>query len=216
MAYDTNRSRKAVTKESPSSPGLVTFDQFLNLVDETTKADLLDGRIVRDSPAVPRHALIVTWVTRLLGDFAERCDLGVVLSATVTVRLTRYQGPEPDVLFIRRDRLGIIGEKYVDGPPDLCVEVVSTTSEKNDRGRKFVLYADHSVREYWILDPIRNSVELYENQDGAWREIPVDNLGRFFSKVLPGLWLRPEWIASDPLPPVLDTLKAILYNQEDG
>ncbi len=176
---------------------------------------MLDGQIIRDSPAIPRHALVVTWISRLLGDYTEQLDLGVVLGATTTVRLTQYQGPEPDVFFIRKSRLRLIGEKYIDGPPDLCVEVISKSSKKRDRGRKFVLYADHGVKEYWIIDPLRLTVEFYENQEGEWVEIKPDERGRLHSLVLPGFWLKPAWLAATPLPPVLKTLQEI-FGEKQG
>jgi hypothetical protein len=121
-------SSKKLTKssrlEAPTPPAW-WLDQFYDIVEENVKADLLDGKIIRDSPSVPKHALIVTWVGRLAGDYAEAFNLGIVVGANTTVRLTQYQGPEPDVLFIRKSRIRIMGEKYIDGPPDLCVEVIS-------------------------------------------------------------------------------------------
>jgi Uma2 family endonuclease len=214
MAYSITKARKAQAQKTVARGKPVTFDQFYDIVDENVKTDLLDGRIIRDSPAIPRHGRIVTWIGRLIGDYAELLDLGEVLGATTTVRLTKYQGPEPDVFFIRKSRQGIVvDERYVDGPPDLCVEVISKSSRRIDRGRKFVLYADQGVKEYWIIDPLLGTVEFYENQEGEWVEIKPDEQGRLHSKVLPGFWLKPEWLASNPLPPVLKTLKEITGKQ---
>ena len=125
------------------------------------------------------------------------------------VRLSQYQGPEPDVFFVSKARLGVVGEKYVDGAPDLCVEVISKTSRKRDRGRKFVLYADHGVKEYWLMDPLLNKVEFFENQDGAWKPILPDAQGRLHSRVLPGFWINPEWLQGK-LPPVLPLMQEML------
>jgi Uma2 family endonuclease len=210
MPYSITKARKAPLQKTAASGELVTFDQFYEMVDENVKADLIDGQIIRDSPAIPKHGFTVTWIGRVLGDYAELLDLGAVGGATMTVRLTKYQGPEPDVFFIRKSRVRIVEEKYVDGPPDLCVEVISRSSRKIDRGRKFVLYADHGVKEYWIIDPFRDTVEFYENQEGEWVEIQPDEQGRLHSKILPGFWLRPEWLFTNPLPPVLKTIKEIL------
>ena len=94
------------------------------------------------------------------------------------------------------------------------MEVLSENSRERDRGRKFVLYAEHGVREYWIVDPLRNAVEFYENLDGEWAEIKPDEQGRLHSKMLPGFWLKPEWLTSHPLPPVLKTLQEILGSEQ--
>ena len=188
----------------------MTFDRFYEIAEENVITDLLDGKIFREPSATPDHGFIIIWLRSALFTFVEKFDLGKVLGATVAVRLTKYQGVEPDVFFISKPRLSIIGELYVDGPPDLCVEVLSESSRERDRGRKFVLYAEHGVREYWIIDPLRNTVEFYENHEGELMEIKPDARGRLRSKILPGFWLKPEWLTSHPLPPVLKTLHAIL------
>ena len=209
MAYLVKKSRQKQTIESANAVGLVTFDQFYEIVEENVKADLLDGKIIRDSPAIPVHTLTVTWVTNAISYYAERFDPGIVGGATATVKLAKHQGPEPDVFFIRNSRRGIVGEKYFDGAPDLCVEVISKSSRKIDRGRKFVLYADYGVKEYWIVDPLRFTIEFYENQDGEWVEIKPDAQGRLYSKVLTGFWLKVEWFSSPSLPPVTQAIEEI-------
>ncbi len=69
---------------------------------------------------------------------------------------------------------------------------------------------EHGVKEYWIIDPLRKTVEFYENQDGQWIEIKPDAQGRLHSKDLPGLWLKTEWFTAHSLPPVLKVLQEIL------
>jgi Uma2 family endonuclease len=149
------------------------------------------------------------WLSTVLTVYVHKFDLGKINGGTTTVRLSPYQGPEPDVFFVRKSRLGVVGEKYVGGPPDLCIEVISKSSRKRDRGRKFVLYADYGVQEYWIVDPLRFTIEFYENQDGAWMEIKPDAQGRLYSKVLTDFWLKAEWFTSASLPPVTQAMEEI-------
>lgn len=210
MAYAITNARKKQTRKAVTTGGLITFDQFYDIVEETVKADLLDGKILRDSPAVPEHGFTTMWLGALLHNFTEIFNLGKIGGGTTTVRLAKYQSPEPDLFFIRNSRLDILNAKYVDRPPDLCVEVLSKSTRKIDRGRKFVLYAEHGVREYWLIDPLQGTIEFYENQDGEWVEIKPDAQGRLQSKVLPGLWLKTEWFAASALPPVLKVLQEIL------
>lgn len=210
MAYSITKARKKSTRKVVTTKGLITFDEFYNIVEENVKADLLDGQIFRDSPAIPRHAMTISRLNTLINNYSEKFDLGEVFGSTTTVKLAQYQGPEPDLFFIRKSRLHIIGEKYVAGPPDLCVEVISKSSRQRDRGRKFVLYAEHRVKEYWIFDPLLNTVEFYENRDGDWVEIKPGAQGRLHSKVLPGFWLHPAWFAKSILPPASALLQEIL------
>jgi len=210
MAYAIKKPRPVKLQKDSAAAELVTFERYYEIVDEKIRADLLDGKIIRDSPAIPRDAFVATWLTNLIGTYNQKFDLGIVLTATVTVRLTAYNAPEPDIVFVRKSRQAIVNDRYVDGPPDLCVEVISKSSRKYDRGRKFVLYAEHGVKEYWIIDPFKSAVEFYENRGREFVTIPPDEQGRVHSKVLPGLWLKPEWLIADPLPSFLEVLQEIL------
>jgi Uma2 family endonuclease len=211
MAYSITKARQAQTRKAVTTNGLITFDQFYDVVEENVKADLLDGKIIRDSPAIPRHGATCIWFLSVLTLYVQKFDLGEINGGTTTVRLSAYQGPEPDIFFVRKSRLGIVGEKYVEAAPDLCIEVISKSSRKIDRGRKFVLYADYGVGEYWIVDPLRFTIEFYENQDGEWVEILPDAEGRLHSKVIANFWLQTKWYTSArPLPPVAQALDEIL------
>jgi len=213
MAYTITKMRKRKTAATPTtssaSSKLVTFDQFYQRVEENVHADLLDGKILRDSPAVPKHGLTTTFVSHLLGTYVSHRRLGVVIGSTSTVRLTAYQAPEPDLFFISAGRMHIINEKYIDGPPDLCIEVISKSSRRRDRVRKFVLYADHGVREYWIIDPLINTANFYRNVDGEWQEMPVDDQGIFRSEVVPGFWMKVSWLFTYPPMDVYELCKQI-------
>ncbi|MGH7450524.1 MAG: Uma2 family endonuclease [bacterium] len=211
MAYLVKKPGKKQSLKSANAAGLVTFEKFYEIVEENVKANLLDGKIIRDSPAIPRHGETCMWFSTVLTLYVQKFDLGKINGGTTTIRLSAYQGPEPDIFFVRKSRLGIIGEKYLEGAPDLCIEVISKSSRKIDRGRKFVLYAEHGVKEYWIVDPLRFTIEFYENQDGEWVEIKPDEHGRLHSKVLSGFWLNTKWFTSaQPLPPVAQALQEIL------
>ena len=214
MPYTIKKPYKTRKPKTSENGGLVAFDEFYEIADEKIRTDLLDGKIIRDSPAIPIHTLTVTWISGLLSTFTQEFDLGVVFGATATVRLSIYNAPEPDVLFISRKRLGIILEKYVDGPPDLCVEVISRSSRKYDRGRKFVLYAEHGVKEYWIIDPFKNTVEWFENRNGKYVQIQPDAQGCLHSKVLTGFWLKPEWLFRDSLPTFSQVMQEILGQKQ--
>lgn len=213
MPYTILKRRKISLRKLKQEEMPVTFEKFYELADERRKFDLIDGNIIRDAP-LPNHSLIVSWLIALLKLYVQQLDLGEIMGAPVTVRLSTYQGPEPDVLFIGKPRLGIIAEKYIDGPPDLCIEVISRSTRRLDRGRKFVLYAEYGVKEYWIIDPLRDEVEFYENMNGEWRSIQPDEKQRLRSKALRGFWLKPEWVSVKNLPPVLATLQEILGEQK--
>ncbi len=74
----------------------------------------------------------------------------------------------PDLLYFSKTRLHLIGEKAMEGPPDLCIEVLSPSSRKIDRRDKFEQYAKARVSFYWILDPKGKTIEGYVLSRGKY------------------------------------------------
>jgi Uma2 family endonuclease len=100
------------------------------------------------------HQLLVTYLFGLMSAFASAEDLGTVLVAPLRVRLWRGKFREPDVVFMRKEHAGRIGEEYWDRA-DLVMEVVSDDPEdrRRDLETKRREYARAGIPEYWIVDP---------------------------------------------------------------
>jgi Uma2 family endonuclease len=106
-------------------------------------------------------------------------------------------GREPDLMFIATANLARLGQKYLDGPADLVIEMVSEDSVVRDRDDKFSEYQDAGVREYWIIDPRpnRRRADFYVmGENGKYQPVPIPNDNRYHSTVLPGFWLDLEWL----------------------
>ena len=75
---------------------------------------------------------------------------------------------QPDILFIRAENMGILHERAVHGAPDLVVEILSPSSVKRDRHRKKELYARAGVPEFWIVDPVYRTIEVFSLSDTGY------------------------------------------------
>ena len=70
-----------------------------------------------------------------------------------------------------------------------------------DRGEKFLEYREGGVPEYWLVDPLAQSLELYLlDERGHYSIAAPDASGIFHSRALPGFWLDPAWLWQEPLP----------------
>jgi Uma2 family endonuclease len=186
----------------------MTYEEFLAWADEDTLAEWVDGEVVMYSPASRRHQLLVGFLEKVLGMFVEQCNLGIVLSAPFQMRLADL-GREPDLLFVAVDHLDRLKETHLDGPADLVVEIVSPESAGHDRGDKFYEYARGGVPEYWLIDPDMEWAEFYQLERERYRVAFSGKEGRYDARVLPGFWLRVEWLWQEPLPKVLDVLREL-------
>ncbi|HEY3231525.1 MAG TPA: Uma2 family endonuclease [Roseiflexaceae bacterium] len=192
-------------------PGPVSFEEFLEWCDDETHAEWVDGEIMMAPPPNTEHQMIRDFLVKILGVYVEARELGAVISAPYLMRLpSRPSGREPDLLFVSKERANLMTHQLLNGPADLVVEIVSPESIGRDRGDKFVEYEAAGVREYWLIDPLREQAEFYQlGADGRYRLGPVGTDGIYRSLVLDGFWLRVAWFWQNPLPPVLSLLKEL-------
>jgi Uma2 family endonuclease len=189
----------------------LTYEEFLTWCDEDTWAEWVDGEVVVLSPASVRHQQLVDFLVQTLGVYVQAKGLGLLLSAPFQMKTgPDLPGREPDLLFLARENLGRLKDRYLEGPADLVVEVVSPESRLRDRGEKFAEYEAGGVREYWLVDPEARQADFYVlGPDNRYDRRRADAAGIYRSQVVEGLWVRPEWLWQDPLPPVLTVLREL-------
>jgi Uma2 family endonuclease len=189
--------------------GPYTFADFLELVQEDQKADLLDGVIYMASPESLEHNELVRWLATVLGQFVEEHKLGRATVNKVAYRLTPRTAPEPDLAFVSAERSAQLRSGYVEGPPDLAVEFVSPDSVDRDYELKRRLYEQAGVREYWIIDAEeRRAVFLVRAGEGFVETSPASGVLR--SQAVPGFWVRVEWFWQRPLPRTMHVVRELL------
>jgi Uma2 family endonuclease len=87
------------------------------------------------------------------------------LFAPVDVVLSMTDVVQPDLVFVRRERLNIIIKKNIVAAPGLIVEILSTRTEAIDRSKKKELYEQHSVKEYWLVEPEKRQIECFSLEE---------------------------------------------------
>lgn len=189
----------------------ISYEEFLEWCDEDTRAEWVDGEVVLLSPASRRHQLLVAFLVQTLGVFVQAKELGVVLSAPFQMKTgPELPGREPDLIFVARENLGRLRDKYLDGPADLVVEVVSPDSRLKDRGEKFAECEAGGVREYWVLDPDARRADFFLlGPDGRYDRKTEGPDGVYRSAVVDGFWIRVDWLWQEPLPAPLRVLREL-------
>jgi Uma2 family endonuclease len=94
---------------------------------------------------------------------------GLVFANPIDIVFSEHNVVQPDVVFFRKERRHLIDMMQATrAAPDLAVEVLSRSTEARDRGRKMQLLARFGVPEYWIVDPVTNTLELYVLRDSRY------------------------------------------------
>jgi len=168
---------------------LYTFADLKETPDDGRRYEILEGDLFVTPPPSMDHQGTVGNIFYLLRMFADAHG-GRVFTGPVAVRLGESDVPEPDVLFLSKERLPLLKKDCVDGAPDPVVEVLSPGTQHVDRTKKRDLYRRAGVREYWIVDPEARIVEVH---DFSGRVTTVFQAGQTLrSEVLPGFCARVE------------------------
>jgi Uma2 family endonuclease len=151
-----------VVEECPMERRM-TVEEYLT-GEETNRPQELAYGVLREPPAPGyNHQRIVGRLYSRLDVYVRAQRLGQVVLSPVDVVLdpVRALVVQPDVVFVASTRLDICTH-HIAGAPDLVVEVLSTSNRRHDRSVKVGWYRAYGVRECWVVDPIAQTVEVFD------------------------------------------------------
>ncbi len=139
----------------------LTYDDFLLFPDDGRRHEIIDGEhYVTPSPNL-RHQRLVGRLFLSIGNYlAAHPGAGQLFLAPLDVVLSYHDVVEPDLLFVAGDQSAIMTEKNIQGPPALVIEVISKSTRKKDAQTKRRLFERTGVREYWLVDPELDLVQV--------------------------------------------------------
>ncbi len=186
--------------------------RFYQEMSEGQKVEFINGEVIMQSPAKLRHTTASRNLGTLLNTYVSKHSLGYVGQEKMLITLTRNDY-EPDVVYFGSEKAQSFTPDQMKFPaPDLVVEVLSPSTENNDRGIKFLDYAAHGIAEYWIVDPKAETVEQYVLKDETYRLRAKTDSGVIRSVVLEGWALLTRAVFDEK--ELLMALQAILSNDD--
>ena len=162
---------------------------YMSIPDgDERRYELIDGELMLAPAPIPTHQMIVLELVYILKEFVERHGLGRVFISPIDVLLSEHDVVQPDILFISAERLHIVGERNIQGAPDLVIEVLSPSTTERDRVLKSSSYLRFGVPEYWIVDPAERTIEVMRAGQTEFDTLRVYTEGTFAeSPTFPGL-----------------------------
>lgn len=188
------------------APDRISFEEYLSSYDGV-RAEWVDGTVVEMSPTSDRHADISDFLITLLRVLVDSTGVGIVRSSQLAMRIGAV-ARVPDLLFVAREHADRMTPTHLAGPADMAIEIVSPDSRARDRNVKFQEYEAAGVREYWIIDPMLETVELFRlGSNGRYVQVnePEETIVR--SEVLPRFWVDTQWLWSTPMMSVTTVLR---------
>ena len=145
-----------------------TYADYCRIPADRFRHEIIDGRhFVTLSPSTNHQAVSIRLGYESMR-LIEKKALGRVFTAPLDVHLGRGTVVQPDLVVILGRNHAIIGDKKVTGVPDLLIEILSPSTKRRDRKKKFARYERAGVREYWIVDPEAHVVEQYFLRSGKY------------------------------------------------
>jgi Uma2 family endonuclease len=193
------------------------FERRFDAMPNLKKAELLEGIVFMGSPVrLERHGRPHVSISAWLYVY-ERRTPGVFAADNTSVRIDDESMPQPDLcLFIDPARGGqatISDDDYIEGGPELIVEVSSSTVSI-DLHTKLRVYRRNNVREYIVWRVLDGAVDWFVLRNGEYARLPIGEDGIYRSEVFPGLWLDPKVLFENDLERMLDVIGRGLASPE--
>jgi Uma2 family endonuclease len=166
---------------------LKTYDDLCRAREDGNRYELIEGVLILVAGPSSKHQRIHHRLLNAFDAVVIPNSLGEVFYAPFDVRLAAHTYVQPDLMVVLSERLDIVGDAFIDGPPDLVVEIFSPSSRARDQGQKAQLYARYGAREYWTVEPETRTITIHAESDGEryQRVEQVRDVAR--SVVVPGL-----------------------------
>lgn len=170
--------------------GKWTEEDYFRLPETNKIIELSEGRLIITPAPTEQHQKISLNLSVAMSTYVKLHKLGEVRYSPLDVRLYYGVIRQPDIVFMSNQHKDRITEKYW-GVPDLVMEIVSEATEKEDRVIKFFEYLKAGVLEYWIVDPFRQTIEVFTLENGTYITFGKWGIGEIAkSKLLDGFEVK--------------------------
>jgi Uma2 family endonuclease len=169
----------------------LTYDDVVQFPDDGRRHEIIDGEhFVTPSPNVRHQELVKRLLVEIELHLRSNPGAGQVFMAPLDVVLSPHDVVEPDLLVVSGDQAGILTDKNVQGPPALVIEVLSDSTRKRDAQTKRRLFERSGVREYWLVDPELDTVQVFrgspEGRLARAAELTAEDDETLSTPLLPG------------------------------
>lgn len=136
----------------PTRPIILTYNDYIDFPDDGKRYEIINGEASMTPAPSTIHQSVSANLEFILIKHVKKKKLGRIFDAPVDVILNRTTVVQPDLVFVAKQRLSMVTERAIEGPPDLVVEILSPTTSQRDQGVKMQAYATFGVRYYWLVD----------------------------------------------------------------
>lgn len=150
-----------------------TYDEYVTLPDDGQRYEIANGVLLVTPTLTGYHQKTIGEVSFYLQSHVKLAGLGLVIQDPCVVELSAKDVFQPDILVVMNTHRDRVQEKRVVGAPDLVVEVSDSSTAAFDRLTKYDTYEYLGVREYWLLNLERQTVEVFALDGDEYHSLGV-------------------------------------------
>jgi Uma2 family endonuclease len=199
--YYTYKDIVAIAHQYPQDKRW-TYTELVRVfpADLKVKVEILNNKlIIMPAPSLI-HQNISNDLSYEMTHFVKQNKLGKIFCAPTDVRFDDDNVEQPDIVFIAVTRYDILEEGYINGAPDIVVEIISPANKKQEREKKHALYERAGVKEYWTVFPKKRAIKVETLEEGKFQTYSEGKkAGEIKSKILDGFVIKIEDIMPESL-----------------
>jgi Uma2 family endonuclease len=146
----------------------VSFADLERAPEDGRRYELYDGEVYVVPAPILLHQVVQNALTEELRAICRQHG-GFAVGSPIDVVFSEHDVLQPDVVYFGPARTHLLDlHSAIRHAPDLCVEILSPSTEATDRGRKMQMFARYGVPEYWIVDPVHKTIEVHRLERGGY------------------------------------------------
>jgi Uma2 family endonuclease len=146
-----------------------TYSDYCRIPDDGNRYEIIAGVLYMAPSPEAIHQDIVLSIGRLLATYISDSRAGKVYVAPLDVELEKKMVVQPDLLVLLQENSYKRTSGHIIGAPDLVVEIASPPTTFYDRRQKYLAYERAGVKEYWLVEPKQQSIEVLFLEEGRYQ-----------------------------------------------
>lgn len=178
------------------------YDEYYKIKDNK-QYEIVRGELIMVPAPNLDHQEISREIEFKIYNHINSLGLGKIFDAPIDMILDDKIILQPDLVFVSKDNFKILKKRGIFGVPQLTIEIISKSSVKMDRHEKYKIYESYGVEEYWIVDPLNKTIEVFKLENKKYELFCfVDEENNILSSsILEGL--------------VIDSKEIFIFNNEE-
>ena len=192
-------AKEPAESSATASRKIWTDEEFMALPDDGNCYEVVDGKLIALGSASARHGYYVSLIHIILGAYVRSQKLGFTFDSDTSFKMKSGNRRSPDCSFFSKERLRSLGgipKGYIEGAPDLAIEVLSEANTVGEIHDKIVEYFENGSRLVWVIHPEEKYVLVYRQPEPAALKRPGDILEG--EEVIPGFALDLSEFFAEP------------------